>query len=964
MTGENRKRKEQISSDLEKLVKGEVLADIFNRVAFSTDASIYQIMPVCIVAVLDAEDISAVVKYAARNNIPLAARGAGSGVAGESLTEGIVIDTSRYMNTIIGINDDASVVTSQPGVVLDELNNYLKQYSKMIGPDPSSSDRACIGAVVANNATGAHSLQYGYIAEYVESAEIVLADGTICRITNNDDPAILKPGPLGDIAEKCIDLLSNADKVIEKALPKTKRDHSGYNIAGVCTDSGINLAKLLAGSEGTLGIFTEVSLRTVDIPKAKALLQLEFKTLKGMARAVPLIVKTHPGACELMDRTLIKMALQALPQYSDIFPMDCAALLLVEHTGENEDQVKRKIEETDSAVGKLAKARKVVFDAHEQERLWKSRKDAVPLLHREKGQKHPLPFIEDVSVGCTRLGKYISGLEKISERYRISMAYYGHAGDGELHIRPYLDLSRTEDVGKMVSIADDVFDLAWSLGGSISGEHADGLVRAAFINRQFGDEYYELLRKIKNIFDPAGIMNPGKILNEDPNVMTNDLRASGTIHAERLMTNLKFSPRQYRYEIEQCSGDGVCLSLQPGMRMCPVFRAVGEEIASPRAKANILRAWITGILESNDFKSRQFKRILELCINCKMCSVQCPSGVDISRLIVEARAEYARRKGFTAAEFVLSRSRYVSIMGSLFAPLSNFIMAMPWFRALLEKLISIDRRRELPKFQRSCFLAKGRKFLAKEPKLKAPVDKVAYFVDSFANYNDHELAFAVIKFLRHCNIDVILPRQLPAPLPAFNYGDLRTARKDMKYNVNILASAVRSGYKIICSEPSAALFLKEELKLLISGRNIDLVSGAVFELMDYLNTLGKVGRLQLEPPNLNASPVAEEFTYHNPCHLCALGASGASIELLSKLTDVKITDINAGCCGLAGTVGLQKKNYDLSVTIAKEMTDALEKIDTEFVMTECSACKMQIEHLTNKKVYHPIKVLAQVYGLL
>ena len=214
MTGENRKRKEQISSDLEKLVKGEVLADIFNRVAFSTDASIYQIMPVCIVAVLDADDISAVVKYAARNNIPLAARGAGSGVAGESLTEGIVIDTSRYMNTIIGINDDASVVTSQPGVVLDELNNYLRQYSKMIGPDPSSSNRACIGGVVANNATGAHSLQYGYIAEYVESAEIVLADGTICRITNNDDPAILKPGPLGDIAEKCIDLLSNAEKVI------------------------------------------------------------------------------------------------------------------------------------------------------------------------------------------------------------------------------------------------------------------------------------------------------------------------------------------------------------------------------------------------------------------------------------------------------------------------------------------------------------------------------------------------------------------------------------------------------------------------------------------------------------------------------------------------------------------------------------------------------------------------------
>lgn len=964
MSGANRKPIAQISSDLEKLVKGEVLSDIFNRAAFSTDASIYQIMPVCIVAVVDAEDISAVVKYAARNNIPISARGAGSGVAGESLTEGIVIDISRHMKTIIGINDDASVVTSQPGVVLDELNNYLREYSKMIGPDPSSSNRACIGGVVANNATGAHSLQYGYIAEFVEKAEIVLADGSICRITNNDEPAILKPGPLGDIAEKCIEVLSGADATIEKALPKTKRNRSGYNIAGICTDSGINLSKLLAGSEGTLGIFTEVSLRTVDIPKAKGLLHLEFKSLKNMARAVPLIVETEAAACELMDRNLIKMAVQALPQYSDIFPVDCAALLLVEHTGENEDQVKAKIEETDSAVGKLAKARNIVFDTNEQERLWRSRKDAVPLLHREKGPKHPLPFIEDVSVECTMLGKYISGLEKISERYRIPMAFYGHAGDGELHIRPYLDLSRSEDVEKMVSIANDVFELAWSLGGSVSGEHADGLVRAAFINRQFGDEYYELLWKIKNIFDPAGIMNPGKILNDDPNVMTNDLRARRSIHAERLMTNLEFNPRQYRYEIEQCSGDGACLSLQPGTRMCPVFRSVGEEIASPRAKANILRAWITGILENNDFKSQEFKRILELCINCKMCSVQCPSGVDISRLIVEARAEYARRKGFTVAEFVLSRNRYVSILGSLFAPLSNLVMSIPWFRVLLEKLISIDRRRELPKFQQGSFLAKGRKFLAKAPKLEAPVDKVAYFIDSFANYNDHELGFAVIKFLRHCNVDVILPRQIPVPLSAFNYGDLRTARRDMKYNVNILASAVRSGYKIICSEPSAALFLKEELKLLISGRNMDLVSGGIFELMDYLNTLSKVGRLQPKPADLNASVVSDEFAYHSPCHLCALGVSGSSIELLSKLTDVKITDINSGCCGLAGTVGLQKKNYDLSVAIGKEMTEALNKMDSEFVLTECSACKMQIEHLTNKKVYHPIKILAQVYGLL
>lgn len=953
------KKPEQIGAELAQLVEGNVSVDIFSRVSFSTDASIYQILPVCVVEPRRAEDVVTTVKYAYENNIAVAARGAGSGVAGESLTSGIVINTARYMTEIVGVERDGQVVVCGPGVVLDDLNNYLARFGKKIGPDPSSGNRAVIGGIVANNATGAHSLQYGYIAEYVESVEVVLADGSIAEFTNNVDPAGVTNDKVARIAKRCLALLGDKEEIIAKALPRTKRNRCGYNIAGICHNGRIDLAKLLVGSEGTLGIFTKVALRTVDVPKAKALLQLEFDSFEKMAKAVPVIVASGASACELMDKTLIDMAAEALPEYRDILPRDCAASLLVEHTGASIKEVTAKINKTGSLVGRLACRRRHVFDPAEQQRIWKVRKDAVPLLDRKKGPSHPVAIIEDVSVANTRLAEYIAGLQAIGDRYSISMAFYGHAGDGELHIRPYLDLSTPAGIKNLCGIAAEVFELAWSLGGTISGEHADGLLRAAFVERQYGRQFYELLKGIKNIFDPAGLMNPGKIINDDPGVMTKNLRAAHIVFAERLMTNLNFDPKEFRYEIEQCCGDGVCLASEEGTRMCPVFRAVGEELACSRAKANLLRAWITGVLKKEDFESDEFKRILGLCINCKMCSVECPSGVDISKLIIEVRAEYVKRKGLTRTEKRLARNRRLSVLGSMFAPMSNFIMRRSSFRFLLEKYTGLDMRRTMPRFQRGSFLKKGRRYLARAGPVASPVDKVAYFVDSYANYNDHELGFAVIKCLRHNNIDVILPNQLPVPLPAIVYGDVKTARKDLGYIVRNLSEAVRAGYNVVCSEPSAALCLRSDLPLLIDSTDAKLISANTYELMSYLQDLHKQGKLRTK-----MSTEEREFAYHTPCHLFALGLAGAGTELLTELTKAKITDINAGCCGLAGTYGMQKKNFDLSVKIAKDMVEALNAVGPKHVMTECAACKMQIEELTGKKVIHPIKVLAKAYGLL
>jgi anaerobic glycerol-3-phosphate dehydrogenase C subunit len=943
--------------DLARLIKGEVFTDILHRAAYSSDASIYQIVPACVVCPRDAQDIAAVVKYARDKRIPVAARGAGSGVAGESLTSGILLDVTRYMNRIISVENEGELVTCEPGIILDELNNYLAKFGRKIGPDPSTANRAVIGGCVANNSTGAHSLQFGYTGDYVEKVEAVLADGSILELVNDYQPKA--EGRIDEIAKQCVSLLSDKKDAITSALPATKRNRSGYNIAGAYNNGKVNLARLMAGSEGTLAIFTKITLRTVPVPKAKGLLQLEFDSLDKMAKAVPIIVETGASACELMDNRLIAMAIEHLPAYRDVLPANATAALLVEHIGETSEQVKVKIAKTDSIIGNLASNRKIVFDEQTQKRIWKARKDAVPLLDRAKGKQRPVPFIEDVSVENDKLAEYITSLQKIGQKHNIAMSYYGHAGDGELHIRPYLDLGEQGDIEKMTQIANEVFALAWSLGGTVSGEHAVGLVRAAFLRKQYGDEFYNLLCGIKKIFDPAGLLNPGKIINDNPNVMVENLKAGYRIKKDKTFaeSGAIFADDEIALELGQCSGCGVCRSREQQFRMCPLFRATGDELASSRAKMNVLRFWSSGRLREGDFDSPEFRQFLDLCINCKACSTECPSGVDVSKIIAAARAEYVRRKGLRLTERILGHNRYMSKLASTFAPISNFVMRLSITRWFLEKTLGLDSRRKMPKFAFGSFSLAGRLYLESCKPSEMPIDKVAYFLDSYVNYNDHELGYAVIDVLRHNSIEVIIPRQRPAPLPAIVYGDVKTAKKDLSYSVKYLAAAVKDGYKIICSEPSAALCLKQELRHYVDSVDAKIVSENTFELMEYLRELLRQGKLTKPKRTF-----LQQYVYHAPCHLFATGAYGASIELLQKLCNIPVTDLKAGCCGLAGTFGMQKKNYELSEQISQSLKDALDTTPAQSVLTECAACGMQIEHVSGKHAIHPIKVLAKAYG--
>jgi FAD/FMN-containing dehydrogenase/Fe-S oxidoreductase len=945
------------------LLSGQLLTDPLSLAMYSSDASIYQIRPTAVILPASENDVQTVVKFCDENNLSIIPRGAGTGLAGESVGPGVILDFTRYMNRLIRIDPDANTATVEPGLVLDTLNQALAKLCKKIGPDPASGNRATLGGMIGNNSTGAHSLKYGYVSRHLKNLRMVAADAQLLEFQNvtiQDNPS----DPSGQWAKILYTLIAENKDLLRRTRPTCKRNNSGYNIFDILkTDGQINLAELIAGSEGTLGIITHATIGLVDLPKHKALLQINFESLGTMARAVPYILEHDPSACELMDGFLLRMARDAYPQYLDVLP-DVGAQLLVEFDADNESQLLKKLELAEKMVRGLPPAAaclgtQQIIDPKWQSRISIARNAATPLLYREKSALYPIPVIEDIAVNPCQLAEYLDRVQEITTRHGAPVAYYAHAGDGELHIRPFLDLHNPDEVVKMRQLEQEVFELVWSLGGTISGEHGEGLVRSSFIEKQYGPEVYEIFRKIKCLFDPKNCLNPGKIITDDPATPTNNLRFSHPLVHKSRPTNLIFKPGEFVTEIEQCNGNGLCRSLDSTLSMCPVFRATGDEKASPRGKANLMRHWLYGLLDADVMQSQAFKEIADLCINCKSCSRQCPSLVNIPKLMLEARAEYVKHQGLTRPEFVLTRGELISRLGSAMAPLANMFLRMGWFRRMMELGLGLDHRRPFPKFEFRSNLSKLRKYLAQLPLLHNPSDKVAYFVDMYAAYNDHALGRAIVDVLRHNNIEVIIPEQRGMAMPAISYGDLGYAKKIITTTVRPLAMAARAGYKIICSEPTAALCFREEYLDVIDSEDVRLVAKNTFELTDYLAALAADNKF-----NTDFKPVPMKLAYHIPCHYQALELKHNSMDLLQGIPELQIERLPVNCCGIAGTFGFQKKGFDLSLAAGKSMLEALKGSPAPFGLTECSTCKMQMEFGSGKTVLHPAKVLAKAYGLM
>jgi len=976
----------RIQEDLRGLISGDVRCDDLFVELYASDASIYQVRPLGVVRPRNTADVVACVQFAAENDIPIHPRGAGTGLAGESLGPGLILDFSRYMRRIL--YSDTATVRVQAGVVLSMLNEHLRTSGRMFGPDPAMSHVTTMGSVVSIDAAGSHWLRYGSARRHVESLRVVLSSGDVVEVgRHRTDVADSDDSPLPQIVRRLASVLAEQSEVIAAAQPKSSVNRSGYALYDVLADGKLDLARLLCGSEGTLALVTEVTLATVPLPRHRGVVLLMFESLDSASRAVLEILPFKPSACDLMDRRHLSLARESDVRYELLIPNTAEAVLLVEQDGDSISQVQERLEQIVARVTRrkrlgggmqLAGGMQIALDEEDVEFYWQLARKFVPTLYRLKGSTRPLPFVEDVAVPPESLPDFLVRLQNTLKKHHVTASLFGHAGHGQLHIRPFLDLSDSDDIRRMRLLADDLYREVFDVGGTISGEHGDGLSRTPYLAQQFGP-LCDVFRQVKEIFDPQGIFNSNKIVPAEPTSLTENLRpvsyplttdaptqADATTTTDPVKTvdlQLRWDPDEIAMAARNCNGCGVCRSQDASVRMCPIFRFSPKEESSPRAKANLVRSVLTGRLDVDMFGSDEFKQIADLCVHCHQCRLECPASVDIPKLMVEAKGAYVRSNGLRPSDWALAHIDLISSIAIRFRSLANWALANRQARWVMEKTIGIAQGRKLPRLARRSFLQRAtRRRLHRTVRHRGA--KVAYFVDTYANYFDPQLAEALVAVLEHNGVAVYVPpAQQHAAMPMIAVGALEQARRVAAQNVALLAEAVRQGYTILASEPSAVLCLTHEYLQLLDenddGGDARLVAEATSEACHYLWQLHQQGTLQLDFRRQNVS-----LGYHTPCHMKAIEIGVPGENLLRLIPGVQVTRIEKGCSGMAGTFGLKRENYRSSLRAGWGLISALRDSPYQVGATECSTCKIQMEQGVSKPTIHPIKMLALAYGLM
>jgi FAD/FMN-containing dehydrogenase/Fe-S oxidoreductase len=951
---------EHVLDDLRGLVKGELLFDDLSRTLYATDASLFEVQPAGVVVPRDEDDVRALVRYAAENQIPLHARGAGTGVAGESIGPGLVLDLSKHFSRILDVGTDT--VRLQPGVVYSELERQLAAVGRRFAPDPAVAE-CTLGGMLATNASGSRAFRHGYTRDHVASLRIVLDNGDVATVATLTRP--IPEGPpsrLDHIVAAVGTLLKDNADLIQRQKPQTRFDRCGYLLHDVLHGDHIDLTRLLVGSEGTLALFTEARLRTVPLPGGRALVLLGFASQEAGLRAALAALPSRPVACDLIDRRLLRLARGSHTTVGALIPAAAEAVLLVELEADSPAAARRTAAELADRLqwgNRLALFTLVAADDESMARLLQVREAALPALYGLRGTAAPLPFVEDVGVPVETLPTYLHRVQEMLQRREITASFLVHAATGQVHMRPFLEYGRPEDLGRLWDLADEVYSIVLDLGGTISSQHGTGLARTPWVARQAGP-LFPVWRDLKTIFDPRGIFNPGKIIGSPTGVPLWPLRRRAVREeAEPPPTALRWQAGEIAAEAFRCNGCGQCRTQAPGQRMCPIFRASGTEAATPRAKANLLRHLLQPGTDPRLLAADEVRAVADLCVNCKMCASECPAHVNIPKLMLEAKAANVAEHGLSWHDWMLSRTENFAWLGSAFAPLVNGLFANPIARWVMEKLFGVSRLRRLPAFARRSFLRRAKhRGWTRRPRSQRP--RVAYFVDVFANYNDPSIAEAVVAVLHHNGYEVFVPPgQLGCGMAPLAYGDVEAARESVQHNLRLLADLAREGFFILCSEPTAALMLRNDALDLFDDIDAKLVAGKTVECTAFLWDLYCQGLLRTD-----FKPLPFGVGHHVPCHVKALGGWPRGPDLLRLIPHLRVWTIDVSCSGMAGTFGLHAANRAVSLEAGRPMLEELARPRVQFGSTECSTCRLQMEDGGGKRTLHPVQYLALAYGLM
>ena len=955
----------RLHDDLRDVVTGEVLVDDLARAAYATDASILQYRPLAIVAPKTIEELAGVVAYAAEAGLSLHARGGGTGLAGESLGPGLMIDTARHLGRVLSLGPNT--VRVEAGVRCSTLEAELSRQGRMLGPDPVSRDSCTIGGMLATDAAGPHSLRYGTIRDYVAKLRVVSSAGELLEFGRE----ALKPGrrsgegTVARVATGVSGVLAEfADAIRHEQAPGLIK-RGGYNLRGVLRNDSLDLARLMVGSEGTLAVFAEAELATVPIPAHRGVLLAHFASLDSAALAVIESLEFQPTACELLGRRLLSLARESAPLYREWIPPEAEALLLIEQEGNSEWNVcdrLRALADRLTSKARLALTTVEVIREPELSECWAIRGLAMPKRSSVGSQLQPIDFIENTAVPPTRLPEFLRRMQNVMKRHEVTASYAAHAGVGVLHTRPLLDLRRQDHLGKLEAIVEDVFELVQQFGGTMSGEHGVGLLRSGLLPRQF-PKLYPAFCRLKAIFDPHNQLNPGKIVGADPSFPTHHLRATPRALTDRPDpgTQLRWPTLTVLEEASRCNGCAACHQTDLTTRMCPTYKVLQTEFAGPRAKANLMRQVLVGDLDPRELASDELRSIADYCIHCNMCRLECPASVDVSRLMLEAKANHVAENGLQRTDWFFANLEGWSKWCSANAVFANAMLANRAIRWLIERFWGLSRYRQVPRFHHRTFLRRAaRNGWTRRPRPSDERPRVALLADTFVNYHDPHLGECAVRVLEHMGYRVYVPpTQSGSGMAPLRHGDLDSAREYLRWNLGIFAELARDGYDVVSPEPSAVSMFRNEGRGLIEDPELDLLARRTYELSEYLAVLAADGRLR---QGLHAIPLT--VAYHEPCHQRALGPRGDVIGLMGRIPQLRLVPVEKGCTGMADTFGMRADGFELSLRYGAPLLQRLAQRDIQYVTTQCTGCRLQIEQGARKRTLHPVKWLAISYGLL